>query len=130
MPRIVSGLPASTGTAPSCSTNHATARCRSSPTSRGVSPTGCSAKALAERGCKLTVMRTLLLVALVAVSACAPKVVLAPAVSAPRFPDFRAPVVPEDLAAMPAALNQSRGWAFLQSGDLKTAEREFSTALK
>ena len=75
-------------------------------------------------------MRTLLLVALVAVSACAPKVVLAPAVSAPRFPDFRAPVVPEDLAAMPAALNQSRGWAFLQSGDLKTAEREFSTALK
>ena len=75
-------------------------------------------------------MRTLLLVALVAVSACAPKVVPAPAVSAPRFPDFRAPVVPEDLAAMPAALNQSRGWAFLQSGDLKTAEREFSTALK
>ena len=75
-------------------------------------------------------MRTLLLVALVAVSACAPKVVPAPAVSAPRFPDFRAPAVPDALAQMPAALNQSRGWAFLQSGDLKTAEREFSTALK
>jgi tetratricopeptide (TPR) repeat protein len=75
-------------------------------------------------------MRKLLLAALVAVSACAPKVVPAPVVTAPKFPDFIAPAVPQALADAPAALNQSRGWSFLQNGDLKTAEREFTSALK
>jgi len=82
------------------------------------------------RRCKLTVMRKLLLAAVITVSACAPKVVLAPVVTSPKFPQFIAPVVPEAMAAMPAAINQSRGWAFLQNGDLKTAEHEFSNALK
>ena len=75
-------------------------------------------------------MRTFLVVALVAVSACAPKVVPAPVVSAPKFPDCRTPAVPESMAASVAAQLQLRGWAFLQSGDLKTAEREFAVALK
>jgi tetratricopeptide (TPR) repeat protein len=75
-------------------------------------------------------MRKLLLAALIMVSACAPKVAPAPVVTAPKFPQFIAPVIPEALSAYPAAVNQSRGWAFLQSGDLKTAEHEFGNALK
>jgi tetratricopeptide (TPR) repeat protein len=83
------------------------------------------------RRCKLfIVMRTLLVAALVAVSACAPKVVPAPVVTAPKFPEFRIPAVPESMASGAAAQLQIRGWAFLQSGDLKTAEREFAVALK
>src|SRR5262249_9711621 len=79
---------------------------------------------------KLTVMRKVLLAALIVVSACAPKVVPAPVVTSPRFPEFIKPLVPEALIATPAAVYQSRGWAFLQSGDVRTAEHEFSTALK
>jgi tetratricopeptide (TPR) repeat protein len=75
-------------------------------------------------------MRTLLLVALVCASACAPKVVTAPAVTAPKFPEFTRPVVPPSFAGSPAAVNASQGWTFLQAGDLKAAEREFSAALK
>ena len=63
-------------------------------------------------------------------AACAPKAVPLPTVTAPRFPDFIAPVVPADLGAMPAAESQLRGWTFLQAGDLRSATREFSTALK
>ncbi len=75
-------------------------------------------------------MRTFLLAALVLLSACAPKMVPAPVVSAPKFPDFMRPAVPPALADSPAAGFASRGWTFLQAGDLKTAEREFATALK
>jgi len=75
-------------------------------------------------------MRRLLLAALITVGACAPKIVPAPVVTTPRFPQFIAPVVPDALAASPSALSQSRGWAFLQSGDLKNAEHEFGNALK
>lgn len=63
-------------------------------------------------------------------SACAPKVVPAPLVVAPKFADFVQPVVPPELANTAAAINQRRGWAFLQNGDVKTAEREFMAALK
>jgi tetratricopeptide (TPR) repeat protein len=79
---------------------------------------------------KIFVMRKLLLAALVLVSACAPKVVSLPVVTAPKYPEFREPVVPPALAAGPAAQSHARGWAFLQVGDLKTAEREFGDALK
>ena len=75
-------------------------------------------------------MRKLLLVALVCASACAPKVVTAPAVITPKFPEFARPVVPPSFASSPAAENASRGWTFLQAGDLKAAEREFAAALK
>jgi tetratricopeptide (TPR) repeat protein len=75
-------------------------------------------------------MRKLLFAALLFVSGCAPKIVPAPVVTAPRFPEFQRPAVPPALAGTPAADNESRGWAFFQSGDLKTAEREFTTALR
>src|SRR4030081_1723269 len=75
-------------------------------------------------------MRKLLLAALVLVGACAPKVVSVPVVTAPRYPEFREPAVPPALADGPAAQSYTRGWAYLQAGDLRTAEREFADALK
>ena len=75
-------------------------------------------------------MRRLLLAALVCASACAAKVIPAPAVTDEKFPQFRQPAIPAALASSPAALSTSRGWAFFQSGDLKTAEHEFGLALK
>jgi tetratricopeptide (TPR) repeat protein len=64
-------------------------------------------------------------------AACARKpAVMAPVVATPRFPEFVRPTVPATFANTPAADSEARGWAFLQSGDLKNAEREFSTALK
>lgn len=75
-------------------------------------------------------MRRLLLASLVAVSACAPKIVPAPVVTTPRFPQFQAPPVPAALAGTPAAVSQERAWAFFQTGDLKTAEREFAATLR
>jgi tetratricopeptide (TPR) repeat protein len=65
------------------------------------------------------------------VGACAPKTIVpAPVVTAPKFPEFVRPAVPAAYANSPAAESQSRGWDFLQSGDVKTAEREFTAALK
>ncbi len=75
-------------------------------------------------------MRKVVFVALVVMSACMPKTVPLPIASLPAFPDFIAPIVPPELANTPAAENHKRGWGFLQAGDLKNAEREFSTALK
>jgi len=75
-------------------------------------------------------MRRLLVAAIVCVSACAPKVVPAPVVTDEKFPQYRQPAIPAALASTPAALSTSRGWAFFQSGDLRTAEREFAVALK
>jgi tetratricopeptide (TPR) repeat protein len=69
--------------------------------------------------------------ALLLAGACAPKTVPPlPTVSAPQFPDFVAPVVPVAFANSAAAAAQARGWTFLQAGDLKNAEREFSSAVK
>jgi tetratricopeptide (TPR) repeat protein len=79
-------------------------------------------------------MRRLALVALLSVVAgCAPKTIPPPVVvspSAPKFPDFIAPVVPPSLAEGPSAASQARGWELLQAGDLKAAAREFESALK
>ena len=75
-------------------------------------------------------MRTLLLAAVVFLSACAPKTMPAPVVTAPMFPDLMRPAVPPAMAGSPAAASASRGWVFLQAGDLRTAEREFAAALK
>jgi tetratricopeptide (TPR) repeat protein len=53
-----------------------------------------------------------------------------PAVSTPKFPEFLQPTIPRSLAGNPAAVtSESRGWQFLQAGDLKNAEREFKVAL-
>jgi tetratricopeptide (TPR) repeat protein len=53
-----------------------------------------------------------------------------PIVTAPKFPEFMPPAVPPAFVNTGAASLQNRGWTFLQAGDLKGAEREFSTALK
>ena len=52
----------------------------------------------------------------------------AAAATAPKYPDFVYPnAVP---AAAPQAAAVERGWRFLQSDDLRSAEREFAAALK
>ena len=69
-----------------------------------------------------------LLVTLMTVSACAPKA--APvALGTPKHPDFVFPVLPQGTAAAQAS-NIERGWQYLQFDDFKSAEREFTTALK
>lgn len=70
------------------------------------------------------------ILSLAILAACAPKIVPAPVVTSPKYPDFLTPAVPPALASEPAALNEDRGWRFLQAGDLKTAEKEFAAALK
>ena len=65
----------------------------------------------------------------VLLGACAAKLVPAPVVTTPKFPDFVRPIVPPEFANSPAAARHARGWAFLESGDLRTAEREFAAAL-
>lgn len=67
---------------------------------------------------------------LVAAVACAPKLVPAPAAGPPKYPEFMAPAVPTAFAGTPAAASEDRGWRFLQAGDVKNAEREFTEALK
>jgi tetratricopeptide (TPR) repeat protein len=64
------------------------------------------------------------------VSACAPKIVPAPVVTVPQFPDFVAPAIPEAQVGSPVALAEDRGWRFLQSGDPDNAERELTAALR
>jgi tetratricopeptide (TPR) repeat protein len=67
-----------------------------------------------------------------AVAACAPKAAPAPPVVAiaPKFPDFIKPPVPQELAGSAAATSYDWGWRFLQAGDLRNAEREFTGTLK
>jgi tetratricopeptide (TPR) repeat protein len=66
----------------------------------------------------------------VAASACAPKIVPSPVATAPKFPEFTPPAVPAALAGSQSAANFDRGWRFLQAGDFRAAEREFSLALQ
>jgi tetratricopeptide (TPR) repeat protein len=76
--------------------------------------------------------RLALVVLLTTVAACGPKAIPipTPVVSAPKFPDFVAPVVPASLSGGPSAAGQERGWQWLQAGELKNAQREFEGALK
>src|SRR2546423_14767964 len=72
----------------------------------------------------LRALRVLLLLA--GPAACAPKIVPAPVITTPKFPEFIQPTVPAALGGTRAAESQRRGWTFLQAGGLKTAEHEFS----
>jgi tetratricopeptide (TPR) repeat protein len=63
-------------------------------------------------------------------SACAARtVVLPPAVSTPRFPDYVFPNVPSDLQRADLARQQDLGWRWLQTGDLRNAKRIFAAVL-
>ncbi len=62
------------------------------------------------------------------ISACAPKAPVATA-GAPRYPEFVFPAAPP-ATAPPQVTRVDRGWQYLQSGDLRSAGREFSAALK
>jgi len=77
------------------------------------------------------VNRALLLsvfIGVLAIAACAPKA--PPAVAgAPKHPDFMFPVAPDGTLAAQAA-RLERGWQYLQLDDTRSAEREFSAAIK
>jgi tetratricopeptide (TPR) repeat protein len=66
----------------------------------------------------------------IGLAACAARTVEPPLVTAPRYPAFIEPVVPADLANGEAAVHQNRAWRFLQSGDVRAAEREVTLALR
>ena len=65
-----------------------------------------------------------------AISACAPKTAPTPPPGAPRYPGFTVPAVPDDLASQPAAARHMLAWQWLQAGDLRAAERNFTAAIK
>jgi tetratricopeptide (TPR) repeat protein len=62
-----------------------------------------------------------------AMPACAPRVP-PPLPDVPRHPEFIYPAVPDALTGTPEADRVDAGWRFLQTGDLRNAERAFSTA--
>jgi tetratricopeptide (TPR) repeat protein len=66
----------------------------------------------------------------VVLAACAPKVASPVVPGAPRFPDFVVPVAPAGLAAEAVVQRHDAGWGFLQAGDLRGAERQFTAVLK
>ena len=72
----------------------------------------------------------LAIVVVLGASACAPKTVPAPVVTTPKFTEFLQPAIPAAFSTTPAAAYEQRGWMFLHNGDLKSAEREFSDALR
>ena len=81
--------------------------------------------------CNIFGMRSLAaaLVCAALLPACAPKIVPPPVVTTPKYPEFVRPTVPSAFEGTPAAINLTRGWAFLQAGELKTAEHELTAAL-
>jgi tetratricopeptide (TPR) repeat protein len=77
-------------------------------------------------------LSALALGALVLVAGCAParKAPILPVPGPPKFPDFVFPGAPPRLQRPAAAAEHDLAWQFLQSGDLRTAERDFSAVLK
>jgi tetratricopeptide (TPR) repeat protein len=72
-----------------------------------------------------------LVIACVAANCAKPKrAVLPPAVTTLRYPEFVYPVAPPKLGLPRAAAAHQVAWQWLQSGDLRTAERSFSDVLK
>jgi tetratricopeptide (TPR) repeat protein len=77
-------------------------------------------------------VRLLALVLLLAAGACAaPKPVGLPSpVVSPRFPDFIYPAPPPTVGPPAQAAAHEIGWQWLQSGDVRTAEKSFAAVLK
>jgi tetratricopeptide (TPR) repeat protein len=72
-----------------------------------------------------------LLAAIVAVMpACASKTAPPPAVVTERFPDFVVPAAPGGLGTTATIERHKAGWQWLQAGDLRAADRNFTAALK
>lgn len=72
----------------------------------------------------------LLIVLALGAAACAPKAPPAPVPGAARFPAFPYPAPPDALAASPAVMQHRLGWEWLQSGDFRAAERNFTAVLE
>jgi tetratricopeptide (TPR) repeat protein len=70
----------------------------------------------------------LLLVMMLA--ACAPAITPPAVPTAPAHPEFMFPAIPQTLRGTQAAERVERGWLYLQSDDLRSASREFSSALR
>src|SRR5688500_4108386 len=96
---------------------------RRSSLTRGARPSG---RALSRR------MPLLALAALSVVASCAkaPPVLPAAVAGAPKYADFVYPAAAPELA--PAEIRERHGvaWQFLQAGDIRAAEREFTAVLK
>jgi tetratricopeptide (TPR) repeat protein len=54
----------------------------------------------------------------------------APPTGPPKFPEFVFPAIPAQLTVGPARINHEAGWQWLQAGEFKAADRNFSAALK
>jgi tetratricopeptide (TPR) repeat protein len=68
---------------------------------------------------------------LILAAACAPKTIPAPpAVATPKSPDYIFPASPAGIGTPAAIERHQAGWGWLQAGDLRSAERNFSAALK
>ena len=76
------------------------------------------------------VLRLTAVCLLATLAACAARTVPAPPTGAPRFPAFVFPEPPGPLASHPAAARHQVAWQWLQAGDFRNAERNFSAALK
>lgn len=64
-------------------------------------------------------------------AACAPKTApLPPPGGAARYPDYVVPAVPDGLGTPASRDRHEAGWLWLQAGDLRAAERNFTAALK
>ena len=61
---------------------------------------------------------------------CAARIAAPPTVTTPRFPDFVFPNVPSDLQQSDLVLQQDVAWRWLQTGDLRTAEKVLTVVLK
>lgn len=71
-----------------------------------------------------------LALALVAASCASTAPVPPPAITTPRYPDFIVPSVPQGVGTPVAIDRHMDGWAWLQAGDLRAAERNFNSAIK
>lgn len=63
-------------------------------------------------------------------ASCAARVMVPPAPTAPRYPDFVYPQPPSGLGDDRTRAAQLRGWQLLQNGDIKGAERELLALVK
>jgi tetratricopeptide (TPR) repeat protein len=69
--------------------------------------------------------------ALALAASCAPKTAALPEPGiAARYPEFMVPEAPPDLGPPAARERHQAGWLWLQAGDLKAAERNFTASLK